>query len=53
MRFEIPKQSDKFEVVDSEFEAELKVLKKFEIKESYIEFDNLVIFINSNDNFEI
>lgn len=53
MRFEIPKESDKFEVIDSEFEAELKALKKFEIKDSYIEFDNLVIFINSNDNFEI
>lgn len=49
-RFFIPKESEKLSPDESGFDGEAKILESFEILEIYVEFNQLVVFINKDDN---
>ena len=53
-RFFVNKQTDKFGVLGTKFENEIEKLTKFgvEILNSYVEFDNLVINIQKDENLK-
>ncbi|NLY03803.1 MAG: NADH-quinone oxidoreductase subunit C [Campylobacter sp.] len=51
-RFYTPKESKKFPVQGTEFEAELDVLKDIEILDSYVEFETLVVYIDKEQNLK-
>ncbi len=53
-KFYIEKQTPKYEVRDSKFDEELAILEQngVEILSSYVEFDQLVIYVNSSENFK-
>jgi NADH dehydrogenase, C subunit len=53
-KFYIEKQTSKDEVKDSKFDEELAILEqsRVEILSSYVEFDQLVLYINSSKNYK-
>ncbi|MBR7047302.1 MAG: NADH-quinone oxidoreductase subunit C [Campylobacter sp.] len=53
-RFFVNKSTAKFGVLGTKFEGEIERLAKFgvEILNSYVEFDNLVVYIKKNDNLK-
>lgn len=51
-RFFVAKQSEKFDVSETIFDDDIKALDGVEILNSYIEYDNLVIFINKEENIK-
>lgn len=51
-RFFSAKESQKFPCKETKFEEDLKVLSDINILNSYIEFDQMVIFIDKKDNIK-
>ncbi|MBR8462316.1 NADH-quinone oxidoreductase subunit C [Campylobacter sp. faydin G-105] len=53
-KFDVAKQTQRLPASESSFKDELEVLKNSDINvmDSYIELDQLIVFVNSNDNFK-
>ena len=53
-KFYIEKQTPKDEVKGSKFEDEIEILEQggVEILSSYVEFDQLIVYVNSSENFK-
>jgi len=53
-KFFIPQESLKNKASGSNFESEIEILEQggVEILSSYIEFDQLVIYVNSSENYK-
>ena len=53
-KFYIAKQTPKDEVKGSKFEDEIEILEQggVEILSSYVEFDQLIVYVNSSENFK-
>lgn len=51
-RFFVAPQSEKQEILGSKFEKDFEALKDLEIKKAYIEYDQMVVFINKDDNLK-
>ena len=52
-RFFVPKESVKIPANETKFIDDLNALKDFKILKSYVEFDNLVLFCEKDDNLKI
>lgn len=52
-RFFVPKESVKIPTNETKFIDDLNALKDFKILKSYVEFDNLVLFCEKDDNLKI